>query len=243
MKVCIVTPTGARPELFALLVKCVEAQVRQPDLWLIATDNDEQESSFPYPSFGRRLCYSREQIEQVKAFDPTNRSLSLALREVPDDHATLIFEDDDYYSPGYINEHLIRMELGDFQLTGSNVDHRYHMLTGQWVVVEKPMPNAGACCLAPGIAKVFADWLIDPNSSREFWAPYRRYYGGPARISMKGVGYGLPGRKGRTHSPTNPNLKKWWRDAEKYERLRGWLGDAAESYIALAEEFQCRSVP
>jgi hypothetical protein len=241
IKTCLVTPTGARPELFQLLVKCVERQTRQPDLWLISTDNGEQEDSFPYPSFGRRLCYSREQIEQVKAFDPTNRSLVLALREVPHDHATVIFEDDDYYPSYYIDKRMMSVEAGE-EIVGSKTDARYHMLTGQWLSIDKHMPNAGSCALGPGIAKAFADWLTDPNSSREFWDPYYKDYENPApRISLKGVGYGLPGRKGRTHSPDNPALKKWRRDKTKFEKLREWLGADAEPYIALAEAFQACS--
>lgn len=242
MKLCVVTPTGGRRELLALCRQWVLHQVVQPDLWLILTDTGETDPGIELPPFARHVAFGRDEVEAITTFDNSNRSIALAAEEVPSDHATVIMEDDDYYPRDYVALQLAAISRGN-HVVGDRLDHRYHVGTYQHIVVRKPIPNLGCMAFAPGVFAKLRAWLCDPHSSRDYWLDFQSHFGtGALRFSVKGAGYAMPGRKGKTHDPSNPSMAKWRTDSQPYATLRQWLGADAEGYIALAEEFRCKSV-
>lgn len=235
MKICALTCTGSRPDLFALCAGYVASQTRPIDHWLVVSDVPDEPVDVPA---GVEFLNLSSQIESASAFNPANRSLALALKLVPDDHATLILEDDDYYGPGYAAQ-MVQL-LGDRGIAGSRHERRYS--TDDWSYVTKIKatgPNAAATIIAPGGAPKYSEWLGDRRHGHGWWAknglePVWTTKEGIDRVAIKGAGRSLPGRGNATGEPG-----KWTRDDGNHSQLRKWTGDDnAQRYINLARSHQ-----
>tara|TARA_R110002126_G_scaffold291760_1_gene457045 strand:+ start:34279 stop:34890 length:612 start_codon:yes stop_codon:yes gene_type:complete len=200
----------------------------KPDQWLVVTDVD---GAPDIPDWAQHVQLSGE-VGKVSTFDPSNRSLAIALDMVPSDHAAVIIEDDDWYPADYIKSRIDAVEKGA-EIAGNRTEKRYHLPGRLWHIAHKAMPNAGCCVLGPTIPRRFSSWLQDPRSQRSFWDFFHRDFDLPVkRVSIKGAGYGLPGRAGGTHK-IGEHHKKWVDDLGDFEMLRCWLGQDADDYIKL----------
>lgn len=235
MKVCAVTCTGSRPELFALCASYVASQDRKIDHWIVVSDVPDEPVLTPD---GVEFLNLSAQIHSVNTFNPANRSLSLALRLVPDDHATLILEDDDYYGPGYTQQMLDLLD--GFGIAGSSFERRYNMDEAKWInKVKATGPNAASTIIKPGGAPLYAEWLLDRSHGHSWWAknglrPNWERRDGIERVAIKGAGRSLPGRGNATGEPSSS-----WTSDPGHKQLRKWIGDDnAQRYISLARKRQ-----
>jgi hypothetical protein len=96
----VITPTGDRPECFELCKKYINYQTVRPDLWIIVDDGvreaDLSGIEVPY-MYIRRDPTLKDRVHTLK------ENMLLALEHVNDQDMVYIFEDDDYYSPYYID--------------------------------------------------------------------------------------------------------------------------------------------
>jgi hypothetical protein len=95
MKISIITPTGGREVAFVLCEEWMKRQTLQPDLWIVVDD-------FATPT----KCTMGQKVIRRKPFwkpgqMTLQRNLLEALKVVTGD-IILIIEDDDWYSPNYI---------------------------------------------------------------------------------------------------------------------------------------------
>ena len=93
MNVTVITPTGNRPEAFALCREYMERQTRQPDQWIVVDDGDEQIKN---PTGFNYIRRQGGEDEHTLRFN-----LQEALTKVTGD-MVLIMEDDDWYHRDYI---------------------------------------------------------------------------------------------------------------------------------------------
>ena len=225
MKVCAVTCTGARPELFSLCKKWVARQTLQPDLWIVVTDNGEEITDLPANAVWHAVEPWRGEVKNPD-WAP-NHTLSMALRLVPRGHATIVFEDDDWYSPKHIEKCVAKIKDGHSVVYGAQWV-RYHVPLCRWSVKEKPVPGEGRVGIAPSALRRYRASLLDrPLYSGCSDGRYPFY----SSVGIKGVGYGLPGRTGAT--PMHNSSCLIWRHDPNYKIFRKALGQDAEDYIRL----------
>jgi hypothetical protein len=94
-KITVITPTGDRPECFALLRRWMAQQTRKPDQWIVVDDG-----MVPYEAIPEATIIRREPQEN----DPPctlGPNLEVACAHVIHDKV-IIMEDDDWYGPEYI---------------------------------------------------------------------------------------------------------------------------------------------
>ena len=247
MKVCAVTITGGRPDLFRLCRRWVARM--QPDCWVIGIDDDHDNSGYDWHNIGN--CAS-EVTERYRISLPpdedyltptvrVHKLLAATLEEVPKDHHVVIIEDDDWYPRNYIDTAVMRLEDGGYELTSSRENWHYQMPLQRWLKYRHAAPVAAAGATA--INSVALERYIDivgsdrHASDHEAWKVLDGDLGMDThRVSLKGAGYGMPGARGATtkHNPDTLKLRGWNQDTN-YLQLRAWLGDDAEEYIKLCQ--------
>ena len=103
MKISIITPTGGRPIGFALCEKWMKRQTLQPDEWIVVDDYKKPTKC----TMGQKVI-RRQPFWQYGQMT-LQRNLLGALRIVTGD-IILIIEDDDWYSPNYIENMVKKFE-------------------------------------------------------------------------------------------------------------------------------------
>lgn len=232
MKTCVVTCTGGRPELFALCRKWVERC--KPDVWLVGYDDGVP----PDVPDGTLLApYSNNHYARTET-TRAHRGLSHVLMNVPRDHHVFIMEDDDYYPEHYIWPLYDLLQSG-CPLAGPALEVRYHLPQQRFMTLthgNRQPPAAGATAVHADFLGRYSVALLGPHGADH--RAWRLIEGGrltvdTKRISIKGVGYGLPGRAGATskHEPTG-KIDTWFGDTN-YEMFRNLLNGDADDYISL----------
>jgi hypothetical protein len=120
-RITVITPTGDRPLAFALCQKWMAAQTRQPDQWIVIDDGKVP----AVPTMP--MQYIRREPKKSDPKFTLGVNLKKALPLVTGDRI-MIFEDDDYYAPQYI-ETMNRM-LMEHVIAGITNAKYYHLPTG-----------------------------------------------------------------------------------------------------------------
>jgi hypothetical protein len=125
--VCVVTPTGDRPEGLRLLMAWMKAQTRQPDQWIIVDDG-----MVPFPDVADLPPYAeyhrRERTKQDFPHTLANQ-LAFAVKRIRYDKM-MIMEDDDWYRSDYIE--FMSHALKSNEMVGLNKIHYYHYYSRLW---------------------------------------------------------------------------------------------------------------
>ena len=231
MKVCVVTCTGGRPELFALCRRWVERQTHPIDSWVVVTDNGD------VPDLPKEATFSAvPPVSETMASLPCGRpawALQHALSLVPAGHHVVVMEDDDWYRSDHVGVAL-RL-LRDHAIVQLKHLHRFYLPSHRF---QRGFPGApDQSRLVPGIAS-FRHEAIASVSEALGHEPFGmldiHHYCEPTVVSIKGVGWGLPGRSGATtkHRPDHPKVMAAVDDVG--DRLfRKFLGDDADHYLRL----------
>jgi len=118
--VTLITPTGARPEAFALCERWMQMQTYKRSLeWLVVDDYDKEPT---------KLNYGQKKIAAPKQWTPdinTQRFNMDALMEHIKGEYIFIIEDDEYYSPDYID--VMMGMLGKVDIVGLSNSRYYHV--------------------------------------------------------------------------------------------------------------------
>lgn len=223
----LLTPTGCRPQAWALCERWMAAQdYAGPVRWLIVDDGeDAQPVTFERP--GWHLEVIRPEPRWKPGMNSQARNLLAGLDCVSADDSIVIIEDDDYYSPGYLTDAeswLRRGELvGECMARYYNVERR---------VVRKLNNRGRASLCSTALRGAAIDQLrkeCKPGVQfidMSLWANFK----GPKVLkeTKHVVGIkGLPGRCGigmghskgfsGEHDPSGAILRDWiGQDAEHY---------------------------
>jgi len=118
--IAIITPTGDRPEMLAILKGCVERQSIRPSSWVVVDDgavpSSRIVSDLPYVKYVRR--------ERTEKGHTLKWQMLEALRHVETD-VVVIMEDDDWYGADYLKNTLDAM--ADAELFGWKDRVYYHL--------------------------------------------------------------------------------------------------------------------
>jgi hypothetical protein len=229
MKICAVTCTGARWDLFDLCAKWVQHQVRQPDLWIVAVDTDE-----PMPDVDATMLRIPKMPDGWKhRFGPASWALGQVMRSAPDDMAIVVMEDDDYYMPSHI-ETIERHLSPERPMTFGDTELRFNLPASRW----QQLATRGAVEGVVGLLPSYRDHFIKTLESPKRWLKQEWSYPGYTSIGIKGVGFGLPGRAGvtRKHITNHFKVTKKMRPDPDHTIFRKHLGQHADDYLRLLKK-------
>lgn len=126
--VCLITPTGARPEAMELLAKYINAQTFRDELmWIIVDDCDPMT---PLPDSRCAVEVLRPHWRWQRGDNTQCRCMALALKQIEDDDIAIIFEDDDAYLPDHIIDTLYELER--VELVGERVSRYFNIATQRY---------------------------------------------------------------------------------------------------------------
>ena len=247
--VSLITPTGDRPEAFALCVKWMQRQQCEkvgPLQWIIVDDGREPIDRSLLNTLDDERWTIRYIRREPQPKDPPHTlclNMQLALPHIQHDKVQVI-EDDDYYAPDYITTMSGWLDQAD--LVGE-VGAKYYYLDSRSYYHFREHQHASWCrtgfrpSVIPTIWKEAArtnQWSLDLRVW-EAWSgsKYRWIDESGSRALCIGI-KGVPGRAGATWktgraSYADPGLKQ----------LRTWLGDDATDYQPLLTSRQRVKAP
>lgn len=220
--VTLITPTGDRPEAFALCERWIEQQRYTGDIqWIVVDDghvptqvNEADLVLRPAPMDGHSL----------------SRNLREALPHIRGEHV-LIVEDDDYYGPDYVSVMVGRLQHAD--LVGEFGAKYYYLREHRWRhnVHEK---HASLCRTGfnRSVLQTFRNCITGtdhPSVDLRLWQQWdgsALYWTDEAGTSRMCVG--LKGVSGRQSYGWKPSRNAQYDDGTK---LRLWLGDDSVHYL------------
>lgn len=218
----LITPTGDRPEAFALCERWISRQRYQGEIqWIVVDDGHT-----PTKCTMGQLYIQREPMD--------GHTLCANLREaIPHIRGDrlLIIEDDEYYGPDYLSVMTAQLQHADF--VGERASKYYFVRERKWI--QYPAWHHVALCRIGMQSAVYMDLKRavgdsdHPSVDQRLW----NYWTGSRRVWMDergdmrlGVGMkGLPGREcGVKIAPINAN------DDKDGTQLRLMLGGDWKSY-------------
>jgi len=239
MKFAAVTCTGGRPELFGLCKRWVMRQTRRPDLWLVFSDIEGEQSPPDLPSWAMFIPVPKRDPAWFVGpgyLDPA-WALTFALNNVPEGYAAIPMEDDDWYGANHCETLMDRIERGSLISYGSEV-YYFHLPAQRWQLREGCDPTEGCVGIHPDAIGRYKDAMLAAIRGEVRWDPKDGVYPGFTKVDIKGVGYGLPGRSGTT-TRHNPEHRKCqiMRPDPGWTKFRWAVGSDADAYLSLVTPF------
>lgn len=230
----LLTPTGGRPEAFALLVRYIVTQNYRDEMHWVVVDDCEPETKMPERlPWHIRVELVRPQWRWQPGVNTQAACLMVGLAHVPEDARLLIIEDDDVYLP----QHVANMAgaLEHYELVGEQVAKYYNIATQR----QRSIPSARHASLAStgvrGGALSALRAIVGGGSTTKgidfkLWQSYK----GRKRLldTQNVIGIkGLPGRAGigvghraTFGTPDNADVLGSWigkHRAARYDQFRG----------------------
>ncbi len=217
--ITIITPTGGRPEAFALCECWIGRQRWSGELqWIVVDDGPE-----PTPcTLGQTVI--RPEPLWSEGQNTQARNLLAALPHVKHDRI-LIVEDDDWYAPDYFEIMAARLE--ESALVGER-DTPYYHIAGRYLV--NPNERHGSL-FQTGMRGSILPCLESACARGERFLDITLFRDGDGKLfpsSGRSVGIkGLPGRPG-----IGMGHRHWmgWQEDRDSKVLRQWVGADAEAY-------------
>lgn len=237
MSLTVITPTGGRPEAFALLTRSMDRQSFGGSLQWIVVDDCNPPMRKP-PLLPMRECCLIEPEPKWKPGQNTQaRNLLAALTLVRCDRIAFV-EDDDWISPDYLRT--LYWRLDQAPLVGETNARYYHVGARRYRVMHNTRHSSLGQC---GMRAEMLPWLKAACESKEKFIDLSLFRHVPAHmmklfppsgahVSIKG----LPGRPGIGvgHQP----LSQGWKTDADLSVLRSWIGEDVELYRSFGEREQ-----
>lgn len=239
--ITIITPTGGRPECFALCEFMMNRQdYAGPVQWLLIDDCVPQTI----------MTMGQDLINPLPVWQPGQntqaRNLLLAIPKVKHD-IVLLMEDDDYFRLDYLSLMSRRFHSARTFLVGEGNSHYYHPVNRQYKIFHNPR-HSSLC--ATGIRADHLHMLTAvceqfPHGGILDIPLWRRAGNNPGAVihpySGACIGIkGLPGRPGITGAHRE-QVRGWFADPD-CTMLRSWIGDDANLYTKYYNEQQAQGV-
>ena len=221
----LITPTGGRPEAFALCEQWIGRQTFQDFEWVVVDDVDPATPT----TLGQTVVRPEPRWEPGKNTQFRNMLLGL---EAARGNCVLIVEDDDWYALDYLEK--MESLLSHHTLVGESTARYYHVGHRQWREYQNHS-HASLCQTGfrreafPAVAQICKDerWL-----DQAIWSDMKDVgflVPGCRVVGMKG----MPGRNGISTAHTVTGGRKWQGDAG-LDQLRRWIGEDYQYYLQFA---------
>lgn len=120
----VITPTGGRPEAFAVLAECIRRQTCRDFEWIVVDDCDP---ATEVPQVHDRITVVRPEPRWEAGQNTQARNI-LAGIEAASSDAVAIMEDDDWYCDGWVQQCIDWM--AEHELAGEGDSHYYNVANG-----------------------------------------------------------------------------------------------------------------
>lgn len=223
----IITPTGERPEAFALCERMMARQTYQgPVRWIIVDDGQSPQAV----SF-QRDNWTVEVLRPEPFWQPGDntqgRNLLAALDAIGDPKNVLltVVEDDDWYAPEWLEK--LSVEGKKAELTGEGQAVYYNARYRRYGKLRNYHHTSLRCtAMRDGAITAFREVLALSTRYYDFvlWKRHenKHVFKSDLTVGIKG----LPGRPGIAtgHAP------EWGNPDSEMNRLRQWIGEDADWY-------------
>lgn len=234
MRITAITPTGDRPQAFALCERWMQRQTRPPDQWIVVDDGELDDTRV---TCGQTLI--RRHRQGTRPGDLLLANLRTVWRSgVIAGDAVAFVEDDDWYGRDYLAVTVRRLEEGA-PMVGQIPCRTWHFAKRlcdtlvPWSylsTLSRTAMTMGAVHSFPshlwGADTVFLDGMLwqhfGSRGARLFDAA-----GDECVVGMKA----MPGRTGLTR--THKGEGDHWKPDPDGAVLRSWVGDDADIYLNL----------
>ncbi len=221
----LLTPTGCRPQAWALCQRWAFHQTYKGPVHWVIVDDGEYRQDVTFRRDGWHLDVVRPKHRWTPGMNTQGANFCAGLELIGDDAWVLPFEDDDFYAPGWLERAAKELETAD--LIGQGWNKYYHVRTG--AIRENDNDTHASLCASAfkGEAlKLFrrqakrAPTLIDVPMWKH--ANNKRVFKDMLVIGMKG----MPGRGGiagghKMTTDTPFDLSQWiGDDAAAYSQFR-----------------------
>lgn len=233
MTLTILTPTGERPEAFALCQMQLARQTYAGPVRWVVIDDGEAPSSITL----RRDNWTIEVIRPTPFWKPgentQGRNLKAGLERVGADDVLTVWEDDDWYHPDWLKT--VADRIWDAELIGERYARYYNVHRRKWSRLNNAEHASLRCSAMRGQAiEAFREVLQTPNRfyDLKLWTRHknRALFDTKLTLGMKG----LPGRPGIAEGHDGLRGKP---DPDGSE-LRRMIGDDADWYLPFYEELR-----
>jgi len=166
--IALITPTGARPDQIRLCSKFMKAQTIKDVVWIIVDDALPRSTDFIKEDFKEGWTIEKIYPEPFWQFgqNTQGRNIAAAMQRVkelnPD--AIFIIEDDDYYSPTYIEKMLVKLQ--GYDLAGERNTIYYNVRLRRWcrngnALWSSLFQTAFTMAVVPVFEKLYGEKFID----------------------------------------------------------------------------------
>ncbi len=232
--VTIITPTGGRPAAFALCERWVSQQTLQDWRWIVVDDGEpETRCTMGQTVIRARPCWQPGENTQA-------RNLLIALTALTaSDDKILIFQDDDFYAPGYLG--LMSQRLEEAALVGEKETVYYHVGRRGYHVNRNKI-HASLC--QTGMRREMLPALTAICERGEKFIDLKLFAAGNGRSKLyeqtfSSIGIkGLPGRPG-IGIGHRPRGLPWIADPD-LKMLSKWIGADAGAYEEFGEQVKTK---
>lgn len=231
MLVTLITPTGGRPEAFALCEKLIQRQTFRGNIqWLVSDD------CTPRTKVHFNQTYMIGPEEWKPGFNTQRFNMEMLLTKAKGDYIFVI-EDDDFYAPTYLHTMIQYLQTND--IVGLGNSQYYNVGVPGW----KIMTNfAHASLSQTAFKKSLLPTLLEAVNSGEFffdiylWRKARERRLPWTLIHNSNISIGMKGMKGRTGITTSHKEKDFHYDTN-YSKLESWIGRDIELYRPFLRPF------
>lgn len=230
--ITLITPTGTRPEAFALCEKMMARQTyKGPRQWIVVDDGEVQ----------TKCTMKQEYYRGPKIWTPginTQRlNMDVALQKAKGEFIFVI-EDDDWYHPTYI-EHMLEM-LKHADIAGEGLAKYFNLQVPGY----KEMQNQAHASLSQtAIRGRIKDFLYKAVNSGEkyfdieLWKTAHRYECSMVIASNTKTTIGIKGFPGREGIGAGHRAKDCIYNPD-LSKLKAWIGDEYKMYIPFIKGFK-----
>ena len=223
-KLTLITPTGGRPEAFAMCERYMARQTLQDWEWIVVDDcNPTMECTM-----GQKVIHS-DTFWVPGGPNTQNRNLLLALEQVNTEFVAVV-EDDDWYGPKHL-ENLCN-HLKSTVMAGE-LPSRYYNVKHQMFRIMTTGPHASLCQTgfrADLILTVKQICKANSDTDVLLWRQMRglspQLYPGNQVVGIKG----MPGRAGAGIGHYPKLRPHYWINDPEAATLKQWIGEDAELY-------------
>lgn len=218
-----ITCTGGRPDLFALCRRWMLRQTVQPDRWVVTTDAGDAPFAPEAEVFSIPESYEHPPCRSQSS---ALRALSFAMSLVDNNTDVVVFEDDDWYGPRYIES-----VFTDAWASHQSIMEMFHLPGSRYATGPYPDPVEGMLAFRAGNIDRVRKWLLTHPRPPLGSTPIADMH---QLAQIKGVGFGVPGRRGATrkHISGHRKMRGMAHDPD-HARFRQVVGADADAYLQL----------
>lgn len=221
--ITLITPTGMRPEAFALCEKWILRQTVKPDEWIVVDDG------VIHTPITLTTKIIRPEVKWKAKTNSQGSNLYLAFQFAQGDYIVFI-EDDDWYRENYLESLMDKIIEANAHIVGEGEAIFYHVGQKKW----RALGNKEFCCLAHTVIhNSLAPFVLQGIAKNEryldkyLWNEIKKFheikslviYPEPKlSVSIKG----LPGRPGIV---SGHRFNSWWNRDDNWGKLVGVIGE------------------